>query len=178
MASPIDSNKGRLRRVYDNYRAVWMSRDYYACRLDYLQKCNLWYEIVVAIGASGSAVSGWYVWQTQAGAFVWALIAGAAALLAILKPILQLPKQIERYSKLYTGYCDLTYDYGKLVDDVRATGGITPEIRELLEKSEERFKDLSLQDDPKPSEKLLRKCQEGVKRRTPNFEEWYPKPTA
>lgn len=177
MSSQIDTNKDRLRRIYDNYRTVWMSRDYYGCRLDLSQRYNLWYEVVLALGASGSAVSGWYVWQTQAGGAAWAFIAGASALLAVLKPTLQIPKQVERYSKLYTGYSDLAYDYGKLVDDITATGGITQEMREILNKAEARFKDLSLQDDPKPSEKLLRRCQDGVRKRVQNFEVWYPKLT-
>lgn len=178
MASPIDNNRARLRRIYDNYRTAWMSRDYYACRLHYFRRCNQWYEIVLAVGASGSGLSGWYVWQTRAGVVVWAVIAGASALLAILKPILQIPKQVERYSKLYAGYCTLTYDYEKLVDEIKATGGLTPEMRELREKSEERFKALSEDDDPKPSEKLLRQCQEGVRRRVEKFDDWCPKPIA
>ena len=174
MSSPVDKNRDRLKRLYDNYRTTRMSRDYYACRLDYLQKCNLWYEIVLAVGAGGSAISGWYVWKTSAGTWVWAFIAGASAVLAILKPILQIHRQVERYSKLYTAYCDLTYDYGKLVDDITATKGITQEFRESINKTEGRYKELALQDDPKPSAKLLRECQIRTSKHVPDFEVWYP----
>lgn len=174
MSSPADKNPDRLRRLYNNYRTTRMSRDYYACRLDYLQKCNVWYEVVLAIGAGGSAISGWYVWKTSAGAWVWAFIAGASAVLAILKPILQIHKQVERYSKLHTAYCDLTYDYEKLVDDIKATKGITQQSRESIDKTEDRYKELALQDDPKPGDKLLRECQLKVMKSVPDFEVWYP----
>ncbi|HEX8475082.1 MAG TPA: hypothetical protein VF666_13715 [Pyrinomonadaceae bacterium] len=177
MSSPIDKNRERLKRVYDNYRTARMSREYYACRLSFFQNCNFWYEIVLAIGTSGSAISGWYVWQTATGKTVWAILTGAAALLAILKPALQLPKHIEQYSKLHTGYSSLSYDYGKLVDDIKATGGITREMTKSLNKAEERFKELALQDDPKPSEKLLRDCQGKVKKHVPPFAVWYPEQT-
>lgn len=178
MSSQVDNNRDRLRRIYNHYRTAWMSREYYACRLAYLQKCNLWYEILLAVGASGSVIAGWYIWKTSVGQPVWAVFSGAVAVLAILKPILQIPAKVERYSMLFTGYAALTYDYKKLTDEIKATRGITPEMRELLSKADERFRELNLKDDPKPKEKLLRECQATVNKHAPNFDVWYPQQTA
>jgi hypothetical protein len=175
MSSRLDTNQDRLRRIYDDYRTVWMSREYYACRLSRYQRYNLVYEVALAVGAS-STVAGWYIWQTPAGKTSWAVFAGVVAVLAIIKPILQLSKEIERYSKLFVGYSDLFYDYRYLVDAIKVKGGITKELRELTPKAENRYKELALQDDPKPSKRLLLSCQREVQKKAAPFRDWCPRP--
>lgn len=172
MSAAIDHNKDRLKQVYDKYRTVHMSRDYYGCRLALYQKYNFFYEIVLAVGTSG-AVGGWYMWRTEVGRTTWAVAGGLVALLAILKPIVQLPKQIENYSKLYVAYADLYYDYETLIEDVEVAGGLNAEMEEALKSARSRYKDLALKDDPNPSQKLLRQCQAEVNRKVPTFANWY-----
>ena len=174
MSSSIDTSLVHLRRNYDDYRTVRMSRDYYACRLSQVKKWNLLYEVVLAIGASGT-VAGWYLWQTPSGKTAWALFAGLVAILSILKPILQLPKEIERYSKLHTGYSSLYYDLREHVDEIQNDGGITTTRKTALMEASKRYKDLALQDDPNPSKRLLERCQSEVNRVTPSFDEWHSK---
>lgn len=174
MSSSIDRSPIHLRRIYDDYRNVQMSRDYYACRLVLFKRCNLVYETLLALGVSGT-VAGWYLWQTPAGKTSWALFAGLVAIMSILKPILQVPKAIERYSKLQTGYCDLFYDQRELVDDIQINGGVTEAMTDSLAKSKERYRALALKDDAKFSQRLLRKCQAEVNRRVPSFKDWCPK---
>jgi hypothetical protein len=176
VSSPIDTNRDRLKRIYTNYRLAAMSREYYACRLSRFKQWNLGFEIVLAIGASSSAVAVWYIWKAQVGQLIWALISGLAAVLAILKPILRLPDAIERYSKLHVGYTELAYDYQMVVDEIKAHGGISHEMQEALTSAETRMKKLTMADDPKPSERLLRKCQNSVKRVVPKFPEWWALP--
>lgn len=173
MSSQPDTNRDRLKRIYDNYRNVEMSRDYYACRLKRFKDYNRAYEIIIAIGSS-TTVAGWLIWQTEIGKVSWAIFAGIVAVLTIIKPILQLPKEIERYSKLHTGYCDLYYDYRHIVDEVKAGGGITKKLSESTAKAENRYRELALQDDEKPSMRLLRKCQTAVKQRVDSFDKWWP----
>lgn len=151
-----------------------MSRDYYACRLAQVKRWNFMYEIVLAVGTSGT-VAGWYLWQTPAGKTSWALFAGLVAILSILKPILQLPKEIERYSKLHTGYSALFYDLREHVDEIQNDGGITESREKSLKEARKRLLDLALQDDPKPSSRLLRQCQAEVNRLIPSFDEWHSK---
>lgn len=172
MSSPVDTNPARLKQIYDNYRDVLLSSDYYACRLVYLKRCNLYYEIILALGASGGLVAGWYIWKTSYGQPVWASFSGVAAVLAILKPILKISEEVGRYSKLYTGYADLAYDYKQLVNKIKIKGGISEELRREAVSAEKRFKSLSVDDDPRPSEKLLRKCQQAIKQRVPKFDDW------
>jgi hypothetical protein len=172
MSSPIDANPARLKHIYNNYRDVLLSRDYYACRLVYLKRCNLYYEVILALGASGSLITGWYIWKTSYGQPVWASLSGVAAVLAILKPIIKISEEVGRYSKLYTGYADLAYDYKQLVNDIKIKSGISEESRRDAVSAEKRFKSLCVDDDPRPSEKLLRECQRAIKRRVPKFDDW------
>lgn len=174
MSSAIDRSRTHLKRIYDDYRDVLMSRDYYACRLVLFKRWNLVYEVLLAVGTSG-AVAGWYLWQRPAGRTSWAVFAGLVAIMSVLKPILQVPKAIERYSKLHTAYCDLAYDFRELVDDIQSYGGITQAMTDSLAKAKRRYRDLTPQDDPKPASKLLRKCQAGVRKKVPSFDEWCPK---
>ena len=174
MSTPLDKSVIHLRRNYDDYRTVRMSRDYYGCRLSQVKRWNLLYEVVLAIGASGT-VAGWYLWQTPAGKTSWALFAGFVAILSILKPILQLPKEIERYSKLHTGYSALFYDLRDLIDEIQNDGGITPAREKSVAEAQKKYRELALQDDPKPSQRLLRQCQAEVNRLTPSFDDWLSK---
>jgi hypothetical protein len=117
-------------------------------------------------------VAGWYVWETRSGKLAWGAYAGFVAILAVIKPIVQVPKEIERYSKLHTGYADLFYDFRLLTDDIQARQRITQETGTAIAKAMGRYRELALQDDPKPSARLLDKCQKKVQRQYPGFNEW------
>jgi hypothetical protein len=174
MSSPLDNNRTRLKHIYTDYRNVRLSRDYYACRLTSFRRWNRFYEIVLALGATGSVAAGWYIWRTSYGQPVWAVFSGLAAVLAIIKPILKIPEEVERYSKLFTGYAGLTLDYQEIVDGIKERGGIPPEMNENIVKASRRIKELALQDDPQPSKELLRKCQQSIKEVVPVFNDWLP----
>lgn len=175
MSSTLDTNQHRLRRIYDDYRTAQMNRDYYACRLETLKTYNRYYEIAIAIGTS-TAVAGWHVWQTPAGKTVWAFFGALVAVLTIVKPILQLAKDIERYSKLHTGYSDLFYDYRHIIDEVKARGGINKQTAGAAAAAEKRYRDLALQDDPKPLAKLVDECFAAIEARSEPFDKWRPVP--
>jgi hypothetical protein len=104
----------------------------------------------------------------------WALFVGVVGIMSVLKPILQLPKAIERYSKLHIAYCELGFAFRDLVDEVQSTGGITQTIMDSRAKADGRLRELALQDSVTPN-RLLRKCQSDVKRRIPSFDSWCPK---
>ncbi|HEX8138504.1 MAG TPA: hypothetical protein VF544_13130 [Pyrinomonadaceae bacterium] len=163
--------RARARAFYDDYRTAFMNHRYYECRLDTYKKWNLYYEIGLAIGTSGT-VAAWYLWKTPLGAAVWPVIAGAVAVMSILKPLLNLSKRVETYSKLYVGYTELFYDLQQVKKKIEASGSVTDEILEPYAQADERFKKLALEDE-KAKEKLLNNCVAYVKKRNPPFEQWY-----
>jgi hypothetical protein len=167
------NTKVQINGIYDDYRKAYMNRLYYGGRVEYLKKINLYYEIVLAVGTSGT-VAAWYVWQTSLGKTAWPIFGGVVALLSILKPILKLPEKVEKLSKLQTGYTELYYELDRLRRAMEENGGLTSEILTASAAAQERYRKLAI-DDEVPDEKLLKKCFAEVKRLTTAFSEWYPR---
>lgn len=163
----------RLLQLYRTYRTASLNRKYYACRLITYRRWNLALEIALALGTSGT-IGAWAIWTVGYGKYAWAAIAGLAAILALLKPILALPKQIERYTKLFAGYSDLFYDLEQISDDVRISGLLSKETSKSYGRALDRFRKLSTDDDAKPNEKLRRRCYDEVLREIPASTLWLP----
>lgn len=162
-----------LRRLYNDHRTALFNREYYGCRLEHTRRWNLGLEVVIAIGTS-SAVSGWLIWKDSTGETVWAIITGITAILAIVKPFLDLPKQIERYSKLFIGHGEVFYDLDQVVADVRTEQGFTSKLKRKYNEALVRNKELAADDDPKTKQRLGRKCQASVNKQLPAKDYWLP----
>lgn len=171
---PIDDNKfeGLSRKIYDDYRTALLNQLYYACRLARYKRYNLVYEIVIALGTSGT-IAAWYAWQTGVAKQAWALYAGVVAILTVIKPIVNLPKEIERFSKQNAGYRDVFYDLNQLIDDIEYNLCINGKMLDLYGATKKRSRELAPDDDPQPKEKLLRKFQFDVNRSKPAYADWY-----
>src|SRR5690242_19074046 len=95
----------RVRDVHNLCRTSLLNSKYYACKLDRCRKVNMLLEGLIAIGSAGGAlgsVGGFAGWQFLNQSFLhglWTLFAGIAAVLAVLKPVLQWTKSIENYAK-------------------------------------------------------------------------------
>lgn len=163
----------QLKQIYDHYRTVLFNQKYYAHRLTTVKRWNLSLEILLAIGTS-AAIGTWVIWDTGIGEKFWPLIAGASAVLAILKPILQLPKLIERYSKLYIGHSELFYELKDLVSNIAVSQNLTNDTWEAFQLGKPRYRKLALEDDPKPIKKLRKRYFEEVKNEIPADKLWMP----
>jgi hypothetical protein len=102
------------------------------------------------------------------------MAACVATVFAVLKPILQLSKEIERYSKLHIGYCSLYFDLNALVEEVKLTGSFTKEMLKEQKQAYDRHKNLSLQVQGEGGDKLVRKCMAEVNRQIPPESLWMP----
>jgi len=163
-----------VRNVNNTYRTALLNRKYYGYRLSVVKKRNTALEIVIAVGTS-SAVGAWAIWQSTAvGANAWAVLTCLAALFAVVKPILNLSKDVERYSKLFVGHGDVYYDLQAITMELARVRGYTDKIRETFESVLKRIKQLGIEDDPKPNEKLHRRCFEEVKTEIPVNSLWWP----
>jgi hypothetical protein len=167
----------RLLALYSFYRTVLMNEKYYGYQLQFYKRWNRYSEIAVAVATSAS-IGAWKFWQTDVGREAWLVIASVATVVAVLKPILQLSKEIERYSKLHIGYCGLYFDLSALVDEVKVAGAFTREMMKEQKQAYERHKNLSLQLDGKESDRLVRKCMAEVNRQIPKETLWMPPPSA
>ncbi|OGD12385.1 MAG: hypothetical protein A2Y86_03305 [Candidatus Aminicenantes bacterium RBG_13_62_12] len=161
--------------INDAFRTALMNRKYYGHRLTVTRSWNVALDIIIAVGAS-SAVGTWLIWKkSPAGENAWAMIAGLAALLAVIKPFLNLPKQLEKYSKLFIGHGDVYYDLKAITTELARVRDYTPKVQEAHGKAFERIKQLAPEDDPKIKEKLRRRFFEEVNREIPVESLWWPK---
>jgi hypothetical protein len=163
-----------VKNVNDTYRTALMNRKYYGYRLSLVKRWNTVMEIVIATGTS-SAIGAWAIWKsTSVGANVWAILAGLAALFAVVKPFLNLSKRVEIYSELFVGHGDVYYDLKTITMELARVRDYTDKIHEAFERALERIKQLALKDDPKIDDKLRRKSFEEVKREIQVESLWWP----
>lgn len=161
-AIPSPQNQGPLRLLHNEYRTALLNRKYYGCRLARFQTLNKWFEGLIAVGASGSGVAGLALWKTETGVYVWGAISGASIILAVLKPIIGLSKEIERYSKLAGEYASLSESLRQIEADVTANQEIRTEQVDAFRQLLGRNAELSALDDQHPDRNLIKRLQEEV----------------
>jgi hypothetical protein len=67
-------------------------------------------KVLVALTATGSAVSGWALWQSPSFRSVWAVIAGVGAMLAIIHTALGVSGRLREWGHIKRYFTDLRYD--------------------------------------------------------------------
>src|SRR5687768_761774 len=110
-------NVDRLTQIYHAYRSALLNRKYYGCQLEFYRHLNRNVEITLAVVTPGT-VGGWAIWHTSTGQQLWAVIASILAFIAVLKPILNWPKEIDRYSRLHAEHTMQFYTLKQLVEDI------------------------------------------------------------
>lgn len=99
--------------VYDQYRTARLNLKYYQIQLNYLKRWNLAIETILAISAS-SSVAGLWFWEGLYGGYLWKIIGSIAAILAVIKPVLNLSDKINKKEELIIGYKGLHHDLEKI----------------------------------------------------------------
>jgi hypothetical protein len=166
--------EGQLSVVYDLYRDALLNRKYYGGRLASYQRWNTWVELIVAFGTS-AGVGGWYLWETNDGKIGWAIVAGLAVVLGIVKTVIRYSQHIERYSKLYTNHSIFYSELDQVVSQIRAQQGITPDMFRSVVDTQRKVNLLSSEDDPHPSRRLLRKYYKVINEEVPPENFWMPR---
>ncbi|MDM7999306.1 MAG: hypothetical protein QUS33_04730 [Dehalococcoidia bacterium] len=163
-----------VKALNDAYRTALMNRKYYGYRLSRLRTVSRAMDIVIAVGTS-SAIAAWAIWKsTSAGENAWAVLAGLATLFAVVKPILNPSKDVDRYTKLFVGHGDVAYDLETIVRKLGRVGSYTDEMQVAFERAHARIKELAPDDDPKVDKKLLRRCFAEVRAEKPVDSLWWP----
>jgi hypothetical protein len=178
-AEPIDpaATTTQLKYIYDSYRTALLNRRYYSAKLARFQKYNSFMEIAIALGATGSGgVAGLAIWGSITGQYAWLLITAVATILGIVKPVLQLGKEIEKYTNLFSGHSSVYFDLKYLVEDIEVSRSIPPKTAEQYETIRKRIAELGGLHDPKPDEKLIQNLQAHINREIPPEKLWVPTP--
>lgn len=169
---------GQLKVIHSEFRTAALNQKYYRCMLDRYQRYNTWYEVLIALGATGATgagIAGFAIWKSGAGALAWALISGLSIVLATLKPIIALPKTIERYSKLASSYSTIFEAYRGMELDIEAIGALTTEHVEQFKTLRGEVVKLAADDDGNPDRELIKRFEDQVKKEIPAPSLWMPK---
>jgi len=171
----VDPNNsiGPLKNIHREFRTALLNKKYYGCRLDWYQTVNRWFEIIIALGATGAGVAGLAIWKTGAGVTAWAIISGASVVLSTVKPIIDLPKQIERYSKLSGAYAKI-YESFRVMEQEFDESGLTAAHLEKFKQLRSQLVDLAADDDPNPKMTLIKRFEADVNREIPVSSLWMP----
>jgi hypothetical protein len=168
--------KSRLIYIYDMYRTAALNRIYYGRRLDRYQRLNFWAEVAIALGTTtgSGGIAGLAIWGTLPGSYVWLSISGLATVLGVLKPVLQMGKTIENYTKLYAGYTNIYTELKSVVEDISVEQAISEKSKEKYIASKQLVKELGGIEDVNPSTDVIRNIQGEVNRLIPVNTLWVP----
>jgi hypothetical protein len=164
-----------LEMFYDFYRDCALNEEYYGLRAHRLDRAGFWLEIATFLGSTGSGISGWGIWTMYPQAKnVWLAIAAIVAVVSSVKPLFQLSKKAERYHKLFGEYRAATVTMQDIVQRIAAARGVTADIEREYRQLRQRYRTLSVEDDPRPNSKLVQRLQQRVNNRIPADEFWLP----
>jgi hypothetical protein len=166
--------KDNLDKFYRAHYAALVNKTYYGYRLENYKKSELISEIALAI-LTPTAVGSWAIWQVGWAAPIWVLLSSSAALLALVKPFLQFSERVGQYSQLFSGYNYLSNQLDTMIQKIETRKNIPPEMWARFEDTQNHDTYLSFKADPKPKEKLYRKCRAEVSKNSPP--KWRPSNT-
>lgn len=164
----------QLSDIYKDYRNMCLNKKYYACRLRRVQRLNFWYEIILAIGTSGT-VAGWAIWQQPNWQPVWIGIGVIVAICSIIKPILNFSGEIERFTTLETKFNALQIDFETLCFDIKRKKGLDDSLIKLYKETREKLKTLGVKEDSAPSKRIIQRLCNDVHQEIPVNSLWSPK---
>lgn len=148
--------------VYDLLRTARLNVRYLETQIRQLQRWNLTIEIVLAVSAS-SVAGGLWILQNELGSYFWKLLGSVAALLAIIKPIINLTRTIKRKEGLLSGYRALDHDLHKISVLINQRQAYDSELQKQFLDALDR-KGLLVQQDQESSvnKKLRERCYQEV----------------
>jgi hypothetical protein len=170
-----------LRSIYDDYRDALLNRLYNGIRVEQYSSRTKSFDIVIALGASGSGVAGFALWQAEYGKLIWGLISAVSIILAVIKPILKWPEKLDEYSELYAEYSLIYGKFKQIVDSINfdrvnisTTGSITPAISGAVKEAREKILAVTSKGDKRPNKSLVKKLVDDVNSSIPAYTLWLP----
>ncbi|MGD0794468.1 MAG: hypothetical protein ABR958_02575 [Dehalococcoidales bacterium] len=150
--------------VYYEYRTARFNVYYYERLHGSLQRLNFWIELILAL--SVPSIAGLWFWETTIGSIFWKVVAGLAALLAVIKPLVGLSDKIQQNSEVLTKWRVLHGDFQKLTYSIS-------QLRKYDEKMKEHFLKLletkaTIKEPPEAAnDRLVKICFEKVNKELP-----------
>jgi hypothetical protein len=105
--------------LYDLWRTARLNEAYYSARIHALETTNFVMEIAIAVTAPGGTISALWFWNTDLGSVLWKILLPVAAIVAVLKPLLNLVERIKKMETCLSGYRLLVYDSAALIEELK-----------------------------------------------------------
>lgn len=115
--------------IYDEYRTARLNVKINEYKLENYKILNFWIEFILALTASSSVASFWF-WQSEIWQTVWKYLFVVTAILAVLKPMLNLSGKIQKFSEILTDFKSLEHDFHKLTILINQQQRYDPEFKE------------------------------------------------
>ena len=149
--------------VYDKLRSARLNVKYYGRRLQSVERWNFTIELVLLASAPTSAIAGLWFWQNPIGRNIWQYFGIAAAVAAVLKPILGFSRQMKDFESVLSGYRTLEYDLMEIKVLIEQRQKYDATLQGELKKAMQREK-LLVGKTPEASEsrRVKRRCEAEV----------------
>ncbi len=154
--------------VYDRLRSARLSVKYYAHKLRQVERANFWLDFLLLATAPSSAIAGLWFWDTDGGQLVWKFLAIPAAVAAVAKPLLHLPKRMKEYEAVLSGYRVLEYDLLEIKIAIEQKQRYDAALQSEFRRVQQRERTLiGKTPDAQEDAKVKRACQEQVLKELP-----------
>jgi hypothetical protein len=179
----LEALRDTLISIYDEYRDALLNRSYYGYRVNRYTLYIKLFDILIAVGTSGSGIAGLALWKQEYGQIIWGFISGLSIILAVIKPILDFPSKLKDYSELYTEYSIVYRKFRSIVEDVAASerayellhGRLTPTTAAAVKEIRSKLVDLAPLGERGPAKtSLILKLQDDVNSAIPPSSLWVP----
>jgi hypothetical protein len=168
----------KLEYIYELYKLSAINTRYYGWRLARTQRLSMVFEIIIALGATGTGAAGLKALLTTGNLKeffeeIWIFLAIISAILAITKPIVQLNKRVETYTKLFTGHNAGYFALKDIVVGVGTYHNLTAEQERQFTSIKNRYRELATLDEPSPNRRKIEQIRIQVNKRLPDDTFWW-----
>jgi hypothetical protein len=126
--------------------------------------------------APSSAIAGFWFWDTEYGKIVWSFMGVIAAVLAVLKPILALTKQIKEFENVLSGYRMLEFDLREIKTNIEQKRKYDLPLQADFKKALQREKALVAKaPETREKKKVKQFCENEVRQELPSDSFYIPK---
>ena len=147
---------------------------YYGLMIKRLTYQNTMAEIGVALTASGTGISGMAFWQDPSWKPAWVIVALVSAIAAILKPILQIPRQIQELSAQHQRYVGIFQSLKLVVDDIYQRQSVIAADEAGYDSIRKKLVEAAAHDVKSPNSRMLLKAKDQTDAEIPVDSLWMP----
>jgi hypothetical protein len=169
-----ENDREMLTHVWDDVRTARMNELYYGKKIARWSPWNVGSEILIALTSSGS-IAGWALWKNDQLSWIWAVLAGIAAVVAVIRPVVGLDRIVRAAAQQQQRYRSVLNSLESLVIDIQKAGEVTDEHNRRYQKARDILNEAFAADDASANSDRLKWSQEQVNKEMPPESLWLPK---